>query len=65
MKEDIEEIESAKTLLSQLIDVEGVCGNRNLQAVQMRLLELRSKLTPAKEMAEHLLRELRELTGYY
>ena len=76
MKEDIEGIESAKTLLSQLIDVEGACGNRDLvaflkeqadllQAVQARLLELRNKLTPAREMAEHLLRELRELTRYY
>jgi len=76
MKEDIEKVESAKTLLSQLIDIEGACGNRDLvaflkgqadllQAVQMRLLELRNKLTPAREMAEHLLRELRELTRYY
>ena len=73
LKTDIEKVEGAKTLLSQLIDVEGACGDRAflkeqadvLQAVQMRLLELRNKLTPAKEMAEHLLRELRELTRYY
>jgi len=76
LKTDIEKVEGAKTLLSQLIDVEGACGDRDLvaflkeqadllQAVQTRLLELRNKLTPAKEMAEHLLRELRELTRYY
>ena len=76
LKEDINGIESLTTLLSQLIDIEDACGNSDLvaflkeqvdllQTVQTRLLELRNKLTPAREMAEHLLRELRELTGYY